>query len=159
MRRIYRGGRIPYFQIDSAFSYQLWFTSGYMAIVYKRHFHKALPLILVLGFVVSFWVRPIVNIMFAIFGISLFYYVAPYCKNIVNDALFKAINRNSFGIYLFHPIIIYAIIFCFRNIQISCFLIFCVALFGSFFLSLLLTELMRKLHLQICIGEKQRNKE
>lgn len=115
-----------------------------------------MPIVLVLGFITSLRLRFIVNVLYAMFGIFLFYYLAPYCKNIANNALFKAVNRNSFGIYLFHPIIIYAVIYYFKDTQLNHITIFCITLFCSFFLSLFLTELMRKLHLQIIIGEKQK---
>lgn len=150
------GGRFPYFQIDNALYYQFWFTLGYIAIVYKRQFRMLMPIVLVLGFITSLRLRFIVNVLYAMFGIFLFYYLAPYCKNIANNALFKAVNRNSFGIYLFHPIIIYAVIYYFKDTQLNHITIFCITLFCSFFLSLFLTELMRKLHLQIIIGEKQK---
>lgn len=116
-----------------------------------------MPIIIVCGFVISVGLHVFVNVVYAMLGIYMFYYIAPYFHFITNNSFFKAVNRNSFGIYLFHPIIIYFTIFYIKNSQVGLVVIFCVTLCSSFLLSLLFTEFMRKLNLQVLIGEKIKN--
>lgn len=64
------------------------------------------------------------------------------------------ISRNSYGIYLFHLPIIYGIIEVFRNFDpLNMYLVVLILFSMSLFISILLTEGLRKINLKMVIGE------
>lgn len=66
---------------------------------------------------------------------------------------FKELKKNGFGIYIFHPMIIYVLFYYFGSYNVSpvilCGLIFLVSYTFSYFLSVM----MRKIHLSFLLGE------
>ena len=65
----------------------------------------------------------------------------------------KLIKRNSFGIYLIHPMVIYVLFYWFRESSIHPLLLSCFIFIMSMSISILGTELMRKSGFKIIIGE------
>lgn len=74
-------------------------------------------------------------------------------KDICNRGWFQKIERNGFGIYLFHPMIIYVLFALEKYISISPYLFSGVVFVLSYALSYGLTEVLRKAKLGIIIGE------
>lgn len=84
-----------------------------------------------------------------------FYLIAPLGKWLVNYKCFKLIAKNIFGIYLFHPIIIYIIFYYFSHYSINSFVFVCISFLVSLILSCGLAELVRICHAQVIIGERK----
>lgn len=148
------GGAIPYFQIDSMFEYQFWFILGYMSLIYKREAKVLIPLSIAFGVVGACFYASVVHFVFALVGIWLTYLLAQSIRNITENRFVSNIVKNSFGIYLFHPIIIYVLYYYLGNCQFNGYLFALCVLVASFAISYFLTEVTRKAKLQILIGEK-----
>jgi len=71
------------------------------------------------------------------------------------NKIITTLKKNSYGIYLFHPMIIYLAYFFLikSNIEISPIILCALILVVSFFLSLLFTILLRRIGAGIFIGE------
>lgn len=158
--------KFPYlFQISVAFKYQFWFTLGYEFMIYKRIIHDSISYYIVGGvFLVlvllyknnlSFKI-PFIETIAAMCGIMLVYHVACDMSFLTRYKWYQWISKNSYGIYLYHVIVIYLMFYWSRNISISpCILVPLV--FGiSLIVSLILTEMTRKMGLQFLIGEKKK---
>jgi surface polysaccharide O-acyltransferase-like enzyme len=87
-------------------------------------------------------------------GIAAMYLISKYTLPIVNTRIYKWISPNSFGIYLFHAMIIYMLEFAFRSTPIHPILLSAIVFAASTVLSVILTEIVRKAHLGIILGEK-----
>lgn len=92
------------------------------------------------------------EMLLAMSGIILLY----LCSKIISNtkiSCFECLSKNSYGIYLFHPMLNYLIFAkggCyFTNPYISCVIVSIINVVGSVFL----TELCRKLHIKFIIGE------
>lgn len=143
----------PYFEINNALTYQFWFTIGYFAIQYKSTFRTCLPIIVVMGLVGNYCVGG-GKTVYALTGIYVFYRSAPWLKAITTTRLFDLINKNSFGIYLFHPIIIYLLFYIFGDLPVNPYLLTALVFLTSTAASILLTELVRRKNMGVIIGEK-----
>lgn len=148
------GGAIPYFQIDSMFEYQFWFILGYMALIYKREAKVLIPLSIALGVVGACFYASVAHFVYALVGVWLTYLLAQSIRNITENRFVSNIVKNCFGIYLFHPIIIYVLYYYLGNCQLNGYLFALCVLVASFAISYFLTEVTRKAKLQILIGEK-----
>ncbi len=72
-----------------------------------------------------------------------------FCSN----KFYQGLKKNGFGVYLFHPMIIYVLFYCLGKYSINPFVL-CFGIFAaSYALSYLLTEIMRRIKLGILIGE------
>lgn len=158
---------IPYvFQLSTALRYLFWFTLGYLFVLYKEVICKVVNnyllggVILVTGLFsshdLSFRV-PFISTIVAIAGILLFYHISCDFKRISNYKLFQLISSNSYGIYLYHVIIIYFWFFLFKDCCIPSLLMVVLSFISSLVLSILLTEITRKMGLGIVIGEKKKH--
>ena len=71
----------------------------------------------------------------------------------MNNRFVKVLSKNGFGIYLFHPMIIYILYYYLGGLDINP-IVLCVGItVVSYFLSVLLTEIFRKARLTLLIGE------
>ena len=70
-----------------------------------------------------------------------------------NLQIIRILSKDSYGIYLFHPMIIYVLFFHLKDYSISPFGVTLIVFTVSFLFSYLLTQVIRKLRLQIIIGE------
>ena len=85
--------------------------------------------------------------------ILLLFGISGYLPAGESSRLFRGLKKNSLGIYLFHPMVIYVLFYLFGQAQINPYCL-CLGIAAvSFALSVGLTELVRKLHLGILIGE------
>lgn len=148
------GGKLPYFQIDSMLEYQFWFILGYMTMIYRQETRIMIPISIIIGFVSAYFYAPISLFTFALIGVWLTYLLAQRIRGITENKTINKIVKNSFGIYLFHPIIIYALYYHFGKYQPNEYLFALGVLITSFTISYFLTEITRKVKLQILIGEK-----
>lgn len=97
----------------------------------------------------------LLKILCAIIGISVITGLSQYISPKIQESIiFKKLKQNSFGIYLFHPMIIYLIFYLLGSKNIYPFVLFTISVVLSFVLSYVLTELFRKIKLGIFIGEK-----
>ena len=92
--------------------------------------------------------------VYALTGIYVFYRSAPWLKAITTTRLFDLINKNSFGIYLFHPIIIYLLFYIFGDLPVNPYLLTALVFLTSTAASILLTGLVRRKNMGVIIGEK-----
>ena len=84
----------------------------------------------------------------------IFYILSMRTIKIERTDLYQWIAPNSFGIYLFHAMIIYWLEFIASPYQINPYLLSIAVFVISLALSILLTMAVRKLGLGIIIGEK-----
>lgn len=148
------GGKLPYFQIDSMLEYQFWFILGYMTMIYRQETRMLIPISIIIGFVSAYFYALISLFTFALIGVWLTYLLAQRILRITKYKTINKIVKNSFGIYLFHPIIIYALYYHFGKYQPNEYLFALGVLITSFTISYFLTEMTRMVKLQILIGEK-----
>lgn len=148
------GGKLPYFQIDSMLEYQFWFILGYMTMIYRQETRMLMPISIIIGLVSSYFYAPISLFTFALIGVWLTYLLAQRIRCITENKAVNKIVKNSFGIYLFHPIIIYALYYHFGKYQPNEYIFALGVLITSFTISYFLTEMTRMVKLQILIGEK-----
>lgn len=73
--------------------------------------------------------------------------------DIWNMGIIRLIKRNSFGIYLIHPMVIYVLFYWFRKSFIHPLLLSCFIFIMSMSVSIIGTELIRKSGFKIIIGE------
>lgn len=73
--------------------------------------------------------------------------------DIWNIGITRLIERNSFGIYLIHPMVIYILFYWFRESSIHPLLLSCLIFIMSMGVSILGTEMIRKSGFKIIIGE------
>lgn len=100
---------------------------------------------------------PFMSTIVAIAGILLFYHISCDFKRISNNKIFQLISSNSYGIYLYHVFIIYFWFFLFKDCSIQSLLMVVLSFISSLALSILLTEITRKMGLGIVIGEKKQH--
>lgn len=150
---------ITYFQIRNVEEYFIWFTLGYMFTINKLVFkYVCIVALCGLGFNMTLSNLPprVLKLFNAIVGIALFYILSVRTIKIEDTKLYQWIAPNSFGIYLFHAMIIYWLEFLATPCQINPYLL-SVAVFAiSLTLSILLTIAVRKLGLEVIIGEKSK---
>lgn len=89
-----------------------------------------------------------------ILWIAVFYVLSIYTIKIESAKLYQWVAPISFGIYLFHAMIIYWIEFIAAPYPINPYPLSVAAVVISLTLSILLTVMVRKLGLGIIIGEK-----
>lgn len=78
-------------------------------------------------------------------------------KQIINNKFINLLNKDSYGIYLFHPMIIYLLFYNLAQnpiINISAYILAFIAFILSIGFSIILINLFRKLNLNLFIGEK-----
>lgn len=101
------------------FEYQFWFILGYMSLIYKREAKVLIPLSIAFGGVGACFYASVVHFVNALVGIWLTYLLAQSIRNITENRFVSNIVKNSFGIYLFHPIIIYVLYYYLGNCQFN----------------------------------------
>ena len=97
------------------------------------------------------------SLLYALLGIYAIYLLSLRLTYLTRFPFINKVNRNIFGIYLFHPVIIYLFFYYLDKSEIGVLPITVCVVVISFILSFYLTELMRKLHLNLLIGEKRQN--
>ena len=148
------------FQISNLAYYFIFF---YLGVLFNKYYQKIMiilknPVIIflmlifqMLLFNYSNW---IINFLKAIFGSLFIVGISKYIpEKILSQRFFFNAKINGFGIYLFHPMIIYILYFFLGSTNTNP-IILCLGIaIISYILSWLFTELFRKLKLSILIGE------
>ncbi len=146
-------------QISNCAYYLVYFYLGYF---YNRYYEKLyiihkLPALIILFFIQILAFK--LNIVFvkylsALVGGLVCISLTSYMKmQFMNNRFVKVLSKNGFGIYLFHPMIIYILYYYLGGLDINP-IVLCVGItVVSYFLSVLLTEIFRKARLTLLIGE------
>lgn len=143
--------------LSSVVKYAHYFAAGYIINKYKEEITAVCknPLgllasagIFAIAYAANAEVLKAYSMILLIFGLS-----DVVSDNICNNKLFAALKRNSFGIYLFHPMIIYIMFYYFGQARISPYLLCFGTAAAAFVISYIFTEIIRKAHLGIIIGE------
>lgn len=161
------------FQIASVLRYFLYFYLGYhIQKHYKSIFLRSSNIVVIflmlilstlsyilLSHIHIILLQKIMEIFCAIFG-SLFVLVlsealaSNSCNLITKNKVCEQFYRNTYSIYLFHPLIIYVVFYELQNKYVNSYLLFSCNLLLVIFLSIILSQLMRTCHLQKLLGEK-----
>lgn len=149
---------IVYFQIRNVEEYLIWFTLGYLFTIYKSAFqYVAIAALFGLGLnmvMPEFSFPPdMLKLVNAIVGVAIFYILSVRTIKIEKAKLYQWVASNSFGIYLFHAMIIYWLEFIAAPYPINPYLLSIAIFVISLTLSILLTIMVRKLRLGVIIGE------
>ena len=150
------------FQLKYVFRYLLWFSLGYTFIIYKELINEIIykfiiPLSLLILFSTSEkHISELMSPLVSVAGIFLIYAIAVKSKALSDSTVFKIISNNSMGIYLFHVVIIYMCFHFTKHLETNPYLFSFLVFINAIFFSILLTILMRKLHLNFALGEQQR---
>lgn len=151
---------ISYFQINNVCQYFIWFTLGYLFTLYKSKF-RYLTIVALCGVafnVVCPQIIPLdlLKLFNSIVGVSIFYILSVKTIKIEDTKLCQWIGKNSFGIYLFHAMIIYWLEFLAAPYPINPYILSLGVFVVSLTLSVLLTIIVRKLGLGLIIGENSK---
>lgn len=158
----YESGRAPYFfSLSSCAFYLIFFYFGYCFhmqydTVMKYLKHPAaivicLAALLVLSERTAWHMRMIKALFGGCFAIGATYYMP---KHIMQCAWVKKQIKNGFGIYLFHPMIIYVLYVWLGQRDIQPWVL-CIGIAAAAYLaSDYLTRLLRRCRLGVLIGEK-----
>ena len=148
-----------YFQIRNVEQYLIWFTLGYLFTIYKPVFkYVAIAVGCGIGFNMMMPLPPgLLKLFNAIIGIGAFYILSVTTMRIEKTLIYQSIAPNSFGIYLFHPMVIYWLEFIATPYEINPILLSLCVFIISLTLSIFLTIAVRNIGLGILIGENQNN--
>lgn len=154
------------FQLNNAMSYQFYFFLGVAFNFFYGTFDKiskglklclflaSMLLVATVLFVgsnsVLLHIRRFAGIAMMIVLSQSMLHIFPKIRE---NALYKLIKRDSFGIYLFHPIIIYWLFSRLHCLNILPMVLVIAVSLAAMIISIYATYLMRKLHLTILIGE------
>ena len=153
------------FQIPAACNYQIYFFIGIFlnrfyekvenALSKFRYIFMIFPVILVNMFVWN--PNQMTNTIYIFMGMTMIMVFSHWCvslkSNVLNTFLYKCIQKNTFGIYLFHPMIIYVLFYLFGDYDISPYLLSGGIFLISIAVSMIIAYVIRSLHLEILIGE------
>ena len=159
--------RLPgIFQIEAAFLYLFYFLLG---IAFHHFFEKVVRFlekgylwigIAALLFQLTMFLEGMPNLpdlLYCVVGIvmtlALVWGLLTRCPAITASAWYRSSKRNAFAIYLFHPMVIYVFFHVLSPCAISPVVMVLAATIISTLLSILLANGIRKLHLQVLIGE------
>ena len=163
---------IKIFQFESVIFYSLYFMLGYY-FQYKRktimnYLGKvnkpfvSILLMTLMGLVYSLYYifkihHIFVSFSCSILGISFLYLVSVmFCtkEKYTNNKLFKLIDKNNFGLYLFHPMIIYIMFYNIKDMNIYPWISILLIFVSSTIISIILTKFIRAIGLKRVVGEK-----
>lgn len=154
-----------FFSISLFLYYGLFFFIGMIidktiVNIYKKIKNKIWILILmILTMLVLFKAgKWFFKIPVAILGILIFTWIIAlideHIEIIKETKIYKLLDKNGFGIYLFHPMIIYILFYYLGNYRINPILLSLFIVIVTYIISILLTTIVRKIKLQFIIGEK-----
>lgn len=145
--------------LNSVCKYILYFYIGYLFNRYKEKLAVICknPFVLIgllIVYIASYlYVPPRVPIA-AIAAIGVVFGLVQYVSlSICDTKIFSEARKNGFGIFLFHPMIIYIIYYYFGSMDINPFILCGLTIIAAYAVSYLLTVAFRKLKLNILIGE------
>ena len=169
---------INIFQIKNILFYFIYFYLGYIFNINRERILKVINKVKVNKFILSIsiasihvflvctiiyysnifgvYILSILNIIVAMIGI---FYVYIFCnwiseKNILlNCNIFKLLEKYQFGIYLFHPMIIYICFYYFKDITIDPSIAIILSIIISIAISIIVIKIMQKVKINILVGE------
>ena len=150
---------LGYGPLLSAFNYLLWFALGYCLKTYQQYIRKMYRIPLVK------WGLLLANLLLLVYALRLFsarvLISLGLCALFIINAygvmpektcsLVQRIDRDSFGIYLFHSPLIYITFASIPNAHPAIVVFINFVIFGA--AAFCLTELVRKIRLKVLIGE------
>lgn len=154
----------PYFQLHQTLRFTLYFYFGMLIDRYWCRFapflQKHALLLAAAGAAVwlSVLLSPQIISYFPAFGAILFVIAAASAVNTArlgSSGVYLLLKRDSFGIYLLHPMMIYLIYYFFRESTVNPYIISSLTFVAVYLASIMLTEIIRKLGLGVVIGEKK----
>ena len=143
-------------QIRTASIYQIFFFAGILVNRYYERLQKfvtksaymLIVLPVILGGILFYNPNNFTTYLYKCIGVIMMFYFGWFLlqkrPEIRNYAWYKKIQANTFGIYLFHPMIIYVCFYLMRGSQIHPILLSTAIFTLSFLLSLCLSELIKK---------------
>lgn len=156
-----------HFQLDSTMTYQLYFFLGVAFNGLYDRFDRtsaglklgvfACAFLVVLSIVfpgMIFLPRMIRRMTGCAMMVILMWAVLRFFPGIAENRVYRLIRKNSFGIYLFHPMIIYWLFSRLYALDVMPMVLVLAVSAAALVLSIGGTELLRKLRLQILIGER-----
>lgn len=157
-----------YFQIANTFYYQFFFVCG----IYLDHYFEEITailaakkkylwlalLVLCCSAFADFWTLS--GYVYALCGMTLSLWVAVWISRraAAQNAVVVLVGKNSYGIYLFHAMIVYLIFYAFSSVAVFPVILVCAAFFVSLFVSVLLAELCRRAGLGFVMGEGRKRR-
>lgn len=154
-----------YLQLQNASMYQIFFCLGIVVNRYYKKIEEFLSKTTYLGpvcmaTVTGIWYfnpNIVTSHIYKCIGIMMMMYLAWYLlskkPDIRRKSWYVIIQKNSFGIYLFHPMIIYILFYLFRGCSINPIALSCLILVIAFLTSILFTEVTRRIGLKRILGE------
>ena len=82
--------------------------------------------------------------------------LGPCSKYFRRFQVYQRISKNAFGIYLFHPVLIYSLLYITQKLSINPWVLATSTFILSFILSSYLTTFFRTIKLGWAIGERKR---
>lgn len=153
------------FQIRAAFQYQFYFLLGlffdaYYEKIESAFFRYRYRFICMFALLPVYFIwnpNRLTDVFYKCMGILMMVSLGQWfvmCKSdILENNIYKILARDSFGIYLFHPMIIYVLFYLWKDADVSPFFLSGVIIVISLILSILLTVFMRKYKMKAWIGE------
>ena len=160
-----------YFQIPNVAKFMLYFYLGYLFEEWRQGKKSVtiLSLSMVLAFQIAcfigitllegkqtFGLNAILGILCATSGLYIVYglcFMLSKSESQLLPSFMKVMSRDSYGIYLFHPMIIYLLFYAIRDESYNSWLVFSVISILALSLSMLLTQVIRRTPLKFSIGE------
>lgn len=149
------------FCINSIARYMLWYYLGYWFDSFRENqkifVKKGFPVICL--FVILTYLQTGNNLWVGLAagfaGIMLIYYFSILADkySLGQCKIYCLLERDGFGIYLIHPMIIYAVFYFFHNYMENPYFISTVIVILAIFVSIMITEILRKIKLQFLLGE------
>ena len=143
----------------SAYNYLIWFSVGYLLNVYQNSLRKVYgirgvkwALLALNALLLIYWLwADSVRVLIALGTTALCVLNAYGAMPEKSCSLMEKIDRNSFGVYLFHSPLIYIIFATIPNAHPAIVVFVNLVVFGA--VAFGLTELIRKTKLKVLIGE------
>lgn len=149
---------IAYFQAKNVQTYLVWFTLGYLFTLYKP-VAKYVALVALCTTVLGVLTEgvlpsPIASLAYAITGIAACYVLSVHTMRVEQTRLYRWVAPNSFGVYLFHGMIIYWLYAAAAPYAVHPLLLASAVFVVSLSLSVVLTRGVRALGWGVIIGER-----
>ncbi len=151
------------FQIQAALYYQFFFLAGYYLDRFFDRFYalirkcRWLPFLALPALLLRFFLpyaTPTL-LLYNLLGIFMAFgaVTSCACAQLRKLRFFRTLERDSFGLYLFHPMLIYILFYYLAPLGMTPWLLFPLSAVSSGVLSVGLTELLRACKCGILIGE------
>lgn len=151
-----------YFQLSSIATYFVYYYVGYLFYSKCPDFtsQKAYTIMAILAFIICYLLNirlqmSLLSFVEALLGTFVLYSLSAHLatSQFARNRFFSLVSRDTFGLYLFHPMLIYYYFFLLRGTPINPYVAFIVCLVLIYALSLMLTALTRSIKLKWLIGE------